>query len=399
MSLTANMSARVLRTACRTKKIASSFGSPRFVSHKVNGLSPSYKPPGKEPFPVASDDDSQRPDGEMLRGTVLDHSVDLLKVRPGDKLDIPYQITITETHQDLWHSAFFDNNRIHTSTPFCRQMGLQDRVVPFTLSLFLCSAMTHEDAAKVQVGFAKASYLWPIFSGDTMTQSFTVRQIRNTSDGHHSIINFTCDLVNQRGRLCMRADKALLFQFPVPESNLSARVIEEEAVDRHLFRDHLLSKATTVLAESPSFSLHFNLRKYDRTHEIFVPGGLVLGITLSAAARDLHEILHEEMQSCSYINNLHPENVVGAISYVLAIDDNLPGDLEVATVVTLGIKNINIKELVDVDIPAEVFKPGIFAKEVEAIVKKKCPILSGKIVVSVERKILRQTRHRQVFLL
>ena len=105
------------------------------------------------------------------------------------------------------------------------------------------------------------------------------------------------------------------------------------------------------------------------------------------------------MQSCSYINNLHPENVVGAISYVLAIDDNLPGDLEVATVVTLGIKNINIKELVDVDIPAEVFKPGIFAKEVEAIVKKKCPILSGKIVVSVERKILRQTRHRQVFLL
>ena len=434
MSLTANMSARVLRTACRTKKIASSFASPRFVSHKVNGLSPSYKPPGKEPFPVASDDDSQRPDGEMLRGTVLDHSVDLLKVRPGDKLDIPYQITITETHQDLWHSAFFDNNRIHTSTPFCRQMGLQDRVVPFTLSLFLCSAMTHEDAAKVQVGFAKASYLWPIFSGDTMTQSFTVRQIRNTSDGHHSIINFTCDLVNQRGRLCMRADKALLFQFPVPESNLSARVIEEEAVDRHLFRDHLLSKATTVLAESPSFSLadlkpgvlilhtmhrsltfsqsqqlaslarltherHFNLRKYDRTHEIFVPGGLVLGITLSAAARDLHEILHEEMQSCSYINNLHPENVVGAISYVLAIDDNLPGDLEVATVVTLGIKNINIKELVDVDIPAELFKPGIFAKEVEAIVKKKCPILSGKIVVSVERKILRQTRHRQVFLL
>jgi hypothetical protein len=29
--------------------------------------------------------------------------------------------------------------------------------------------------------------------------------------------------------------------------------------------------------------------------EILLPGGLVLGLTLSAANRDLHEVLHEDL--------------------------------------------------------------------------------------------------------
>jgi len=36
------------------------------------------------------------------------------------------------------------------------------------------------------------------------------------------------------------------------------------------------------------------------------PGGLVLGLTLSASARDLHEVLHEELVECSFVNHLHP---------------------------------------------------------------------------------------------
>lgn len=33
----------------------------------------------------------------MIRGQILDHSIDLRRVRPGDKVDIPYQITVSET--------------------------------------------------------------------------------------------------------------------------------------------------------------------------------------------------------------------------------------------------------------------------------------------------------------
>ena len=301
----------------------------------------------------------------------------------------------------------------------------------FTDTLFFFLA----DAAKVQVGYGNVNYLWPIFAGDTLRRVFTVSKIRNTSDGQHSIISFSCDLINQRDRLCMRADKRLLFQFPVPESNFTSTTVESEPVDKHLFRDHLLSKATTVLAQEPSHSLaslqpgmmilhtmhrsltfsqsqqlaslarltherHFDCRTFDKSFEIFVPGGLVLGIAMSAAARDLHEILHEEIKSCAYIQKLNPDNVVGAISYVHAVDDNLPGDMELVTVTTLGIKNLNVqRDLQNVDIPVDLFQSGIFTKEIEKICKASCPILSGKIVVAVERKILRQTRKREVFLL
>jgi acyl dehydratase len=388
--------------------------------------------------PTKSSPDNGARSKRLLEGVVLDHAVDLQNVRPGDRLDIPYELTVSETLPDFWFASFFDQSRIHCSRPFCRSMGLQDRVLPFSLALFLTSSMTHADAAKVQVGFGKVSYLWPIFAGDTLKKSFTVHRIRNTSDGNHSVIHFNCSLINQRGRVCMHADKRMLFQFAVTGSGSSAayeEYDEPDVADTHLFRDHLLSKATTVLAKQPSHSLaklhpgqlilhtlhrsvpfsssqqlaslarltherHFDIRKYDCTSEILVPGGLVLGVTMSAAARDLHEVLHEEIRSCSYVNALHPDTVVGAVSYVSAVDDNLPGDLEMVTVTTLGIKNLNVKrDLAGVGIPKALFEPGIFSKEIEQICKESCPVLLNKIVVQVERRILRQASHREVFLL
>ena len=122
-----------------------------------------------------------------IKGENLDLAADLRTFRPGDKLDIPYELTVTEGLQDFWQSAFHAQDRIHTSRPFCRKMGLQDRVLPFSLALFLASSMTHADTAKVQVGFGKVHYLWPAFPGDTFTKSFTVDSVRNTSDGNHSV--------------------------------------------------------------------------------------------------------------------------------------------------------------------------------------------------------------------
>jgi len=324
-------------------------------------------------------------------------------------------------------------------------MGLQDRALNFSLALFLTGSMSHADAAKVQVGFGNVHYLWPIFAGDTLRKSFTVNQVRNTSDGNHSVIHFTCDLVNQRDRLCMRADKRLLFQFPIEGSHVvnnpgggTGPSIGGGTVEKHLFRDHILSKANTVLLEQPSQSLadlkpgelylhtmhrsltltqsqqlaslarltherHFDIRRFSRTSEILIPGGLVLGLALSASARDFHEVLHEEIVSASYVNALHPENVVGALSYVSSVvgdEGGLPGDLQMVTLTTLGVKDVHVKrELRDVGIPLELFEPGIFSKEIEKICKESCPTLSNRIVVQVQRKILRQARHREVFLL
>ena len=115
----------------------------------------------------------------------------------------------------------------------------------------------------------------------------------------------------------MRADKRLLFEFPVTESS----VIAPPNPETQLFRDHLISKASVLgeshslvplkpgqlilhtmhrsLSQSQSQQLaslarltherHFDTRRYDRD-EILIPAGLVLGLTMSATSRDLYEM-------------------------------------------------------------------------------------------------------------
>ncbi len=149
---------------------------------------------------------------KLMKGEVLDYSINLRTSRPGTEIKIPYELTLTESLSEFWQSSFHCQDRINTSTPFARSLGLQDKIMPFELVLFLTSAMSHEDSAKVQVGFGRVVYHWPVFAGDTVRKTFQVTSIRNTSDGNHSIITFKCKLVNQRGRLCMSAEKRLLFE-------------------------------------------------------------------------------------------------------------------------------------------------------------------------------------------
>lgn len=226
----------------------------------------------------------------------------------------------------------------------------------------------------------------------------------------------------------MTADKRLLFEFPVPESKVTLPTDEEPS---QLFRDHLLSKAH-VLTESHSLTAlgrgslilhtltrsitfaqsqqlaslarltherHFDIRKYDKKTEIYVPAGLVLGLTVSAANRDFHEALHEEVINVSYVHHLHPGDVVGAFSYVSEVNENLPGDLECITVRTIGVKNMDvINDMHGVSIPMELLlTEKTYTKSVDNICKSSK--LYNRIVAVVDRKIIRQSNRREVFLL
>jgi hypothetical protein len=269
-----------------------------------------------------------------------------------------------------------------------------------------------------------------VFAGDTVKKTFKVEKVRNTSDGNHSIINFKCLLVNQRGRLCMSADKRLLFEFPVPESTVDIPPGKLES--SQLFRDHLLSKSQVMsgmeshshthlhagslilhtLARSITFAQsqqlaslarlsherHFDIRKYDVKTEIYVPAGLVLGLTLSASNRDFHESLHEEITNVSYVHHLHPDDVVGAFSYVTEVDENLPGELENISVRTIGVKNMDLDS--SIGIPMELLTTEkTYTKNIDAICKLLVPKLTNKIIAVVDRKIIRQSNRREVFLL
>lgn len=134
---------------------------------------------------------------------------------------------------------------------------------------------------------------------------------------------------------------------------------------------------------------------------IIILVGLVLGLTTSAANRDFHEALHEEVINVSYVHHLHPGDVVGAFSYISDVNENLPGDLESVTVRTIGVKNMDVmNDLQDVSIPMELLlTEKTYTKSVDGICKTLCPKLYNKIVAVVDRKIIRQSNRREVFLL
>lgn len=57
--------------------------------------------------------------------------------------------------------------------------------------------------------------------GDTFTKTFEIKGIKATSDRERSTYDFTCRLVNQRGKVCMECDRATMFPFFAPSSQSS----------------------------------------------------------------------------------------------------------------------------------------------------------------------------------
>lgn len=255
-------------------------------------------------------------------GEIIDHAVDLKNVRPGETIDLPYELTIASSMRDFWQSAFYSHDRINTSTPYARSLGFQSEVIPFGLMLFLASSMSHVDYAKLENGHSKGRYLWPVFAGDTLKKKFVILSLRPTSDGRHSIFRIHCEMKNQRGVVVFTCEKTMLFPFQVVRPS-QVEVDEPSTPKGNDFLEFLIQKAdvleslgsqtltslrpgqliihtlTRPLSETQCMQLaslarltherHFNTRMF-RKEEMFVPGGLVLGLTCSLASRDLHEV-------------------------------------------------------------------------------------------------------------
>ncbi|KAJ1405529.1 hypothetical protein B484DRAFT_404405, partial [Ochromonadaceae sp. CCMP2298] len=190
-------------------------------------LSSGTKPQGF--YSVAPEDNTPKVNS-FVRGEVVDYAVDLKTVRPGDTIDVPYEVTISHSFRDFWQSAFYSYDRINTSTPFARSLGLQDQVVPFNLMLFLAGSMSHADHAKLQMGYTDAIYHWPAFAGDTFKKRFVIRSLRSTSDQLHSVFSIHCMLLNQRDVVVFSCNTTMMFPFVVPPSQID---VPKEAVTHH----------------------------------------------------------------------------------------------------------------------------------------------------------------------
>lgn len=83
-------------------------------------------------------------------------------------------------------------------------------------------------------------------AGDTFTKTFEIKGIRNTSDKERSTYDFTCRLVNQRGKVCMECDRTTMFPFFAPPSPRDSTATPEEQpppkpADR--LRDHVVKQS------------------------------------------------------------------------------------------------------------------------------------------------------------
>lgn len=91
----------------------------------------------------------------------------------------------------------------------------------------------------------KSSHLHqpPHPTGDTFTKTVEIKRIRNTSDKERSTYDFTCRIVNQRGKVCMVCDRATMFPFFAPPSTTETPPPEQPLKTADRLRDHVVKQS------------------------------------------------------------------------------------------------------------------------------------------------------------
>ena len=426
--------------------ICSSFtSSPRSFSSSTSPAAPTSTSTSSSSSPApsasvspssASPSSSSSSSDRRILGELLHHNLDLSEAYIGQIIEVPYEQTVGESQQCLWFSTFQCHDRLYTSTPFAQSLALHSHVLPFSLVLFNTISMAHVDETRsvLDLGYENAVYVRPGFPGDTLKQVFTIKHLRNTSDEKSTIVKVGCELFNQKSQLIFSVDKIMLYPMitnpyklsvapthpaPPPTSHLLAHILYNadslprnaglatlranqlilHSVSRPIGVNMNMSLSTLFRWTHPSI---FNLNKHVDS-ELLVPGGLVLAATLAASSRGLFECLHEQVESCSFINKVNPTDMIGALSYIASVK-SLKEGFEEVRITTLGVKNIDVAlDLKSVPIPVQLFTDKkMRPTQVEAFLEKECPILKDKIVVEVHRKIVRQSpysQHRQIPLL
>lgn len=108
-------------------------------------------------------------------------------------------------------------------------------------------------------------------SGDTFTKTFEIKGIRNTSDKERSTYDFTCRLVNQRGKVCMECDRTTLFPFFAPPSLSKTPPPEPEEAPKSAdrLRDHVVKQSEKLGEPSTCFWL-LPLARFSKSGELQV---------------------------------------------------------------------------------------------------------------------------------
>ena len=352
------------------------------------------------------------------------------KIKLGEIVQTPFEVTITDSWKSLWESAFLSTKGYFTSLPRSANLNFQGLPVPFSLAAtmaiaFSVSSLTYY--ARVHLGFQNMFQQRPLIVGDTVRAMFCINSTEKKKGGDGSqycIANSTHWIMNQREEVVFQVNKTTMFS-PSHCSIQSTKEIQTADLDplKSVHRQYLLQQCegtflphlplpiltpgqllvhdfVKIMGESEVRMLctllnlvnphHHNKVRYQAT-DLLIPGPLVMSAALGSSALDIGEIIYEDVPVCVNPNKVNFGDQVGAVSYIEScepLQDN--PQLEEVKLKHFALKNTDMEILSEMDIPRKLFEAeAMKPSEYESVCAAEFPMLLHKIACVINRRIIR----------
>jgi len=366
---------------------------------------------------------------EFVRGEVLCNTkLDLGTAYAGQKLRIPYEVTVDSAWRDQWQAQFYQQDRLYTSHSFARGFGFEQAPLPNCLVMFLALSMSHVDQTRDvwDLRVRHAVYEKPVYPLDTVSRRFTIHNVWESKDGQKVIVEVLCEVFNQLEERCYSLIKTMMFMKTSLGHNLTTLPMHWTASESHfenLVRNRERKSSEDAMARAASFYklkagqliMHsfqrpcglsamnlstqfrmthprlFNTSRF-KPNDLVVATPIILATTHASASHELFETYYEKVDNAVFPNPCGPEDNIGAMTYVESVENTI-NHLEEVKCVTIGVKNIDVTRSLSKNwLPLSLFdsEKSMTIKDIEDICDEKAPLLSGKIVVHSQRTLIRE---------
>lgn len=359
---------------------------------------------------------------------LLHYGLDFQNSYVGQIIESPYEITVDSSWANTWAGVFYSGNHLETSISLCKELGVKDRLIPFSALTNLCLCMAVEpfsETCLLHLGIYDAVNESPASLGDTFRCYILIEEIRNTSNQKRSVMKTKHILVNQNSERVLSFKRNTLFPFiheikkfgdtsfkvellGLFNKNTKTWKLESKALNvafnkRQLGEsfqknDLVLHEAVRHFSETENLLLstllknthpvHFNYARYS-PQEIIVSGGFVMAMVMSLAMKDFKQVLSQSITYCSHLNKVKPSDTIAAVTFVL--NSEIKDSTEVLTLKTIGFKNIDtVPELENTMWPKEVFAQAeMKPSRLNEIIGRCIPKLEGKAILQLQWEIYR----------
>ncbi|CAH1266768.1 Hypp3568 [Branchiostoma lanceolatum] len=260
------------------------------------------------------------------------------------------------------------------------------------MRVILTFALHHRssEAGHLHLGIYNMAQLRPVTDGDSVRALFSTNAVEEAGrSGRFTLVSHTHVLVNQHEETVFRLTRKGLYPKSVTDQLQVSKEGKDQNATQSELRDKIIRNVSAkenmnitasmpltpnelyvhrlVKAFSPTETKGIsNLMRATHPHifntkkfcmdDILVPGPMALAATVHNVADDFGDVLYETVVEATNPNRVNQEDVIGSVSFILDVQ-RLPqnSDLEEVTVRTLGIKNLDMDELLDRNIPVQLF--------------------------------------------